>query len=189
MESFLDQFDGDEGRFAKLVNDAITDLAQNATLRTSARSHLERYIEEHHMKIGPEPTESIAIFKNMMETCREALTILDILENVHKHKKSLRVATRMLNEATKTKPQVTENEVEFLMKSTMEKFDKYFDEHQNFIRDGNCHLIFNLSTSPPIMDDKSRWIDNLLDEDVLQKEGGEPLIDVTKDQKKHMKRL
>ena len=66
------------------------------------------------------------------------------------------------------------------MKSIMETFDKYFDEHQNFIRDGNCHLIFNLSTIPPIMDDASRWIDHLLDEDILQKEGGEPLLDVTK---------
>ena len=114
------------------------------------------------MKVGPEQTESLAIFNSMMKTCREVLTILDILENVHKHKKSLRVATRMLNEATMMKPRVTESKVEFLMKILMETFDKYSNEYQSFIQNGNCHLIFNLSTSPTTIDDTSRWIDHLI---------------------------
>ena len=66
MESFLDQFNEDEGRLSKIVNNALIDLTQNATLGTSARSYLERFIDEHHMKIGPDPTESMAIFKSMM---------------------------------------------------------------------------------------------------------------------------
>ena len=38
----------------------------------------------------------------------------------------------------------------------------------------------NLSTSPPIMDEASKWLDHLLDENILQREGGEPLMDVSK---------
>ena len=81
----------------------------------------------------------------------------------------------MLNEATKSKPRMMKNKVEFLMKTIMETYDKYFDEHRNFIQNGNCHLIFNLSTSPPIMDEAPKWIDHLLVEN-----GGEPLLDVSK---------
>ena len=113
MESFLNTFDEEEERFATIVNMAITDLVENAAVRTSARSLLDRYIVENKMKVGPEQTESLAIFNSMMETYKEVLTILDVLKDVHKHKKSLRVATRMLNEATSMKPRVTESEVEF----------------------------------------------------------------------------
>ena len=62
----------------------------------------------------------------------------------------------------------------------MEIYDKYSDEHRKFTQDGNCHLIFNLDTNPLVLDEASKWIDHLLDEDVLQGEGGEPLLDVSK---------
>ena len=56
------------------------------------------------MKVGPGKNESMAIFNHMMETCKEALAVLDNLRDMHKHKNSLRVATRMFNKATAMKP-------------------------------------------------------------------------------------
>ena len=71
MESFLEQFLEDDKRFDQIINGAFTDLVQNATARTSAKNHLQRLVDEHHLKIGPDSTESRAIFKLMMDNCRK----------------------------------------------------------------------------------------------------------------------
>ena len=82
------------------------------------------------MNVGPEQTETLAIFNQMMEACKEALVVLDNIKNMHTHKNALRIATRMFNKATAVKPQVAENQVEFLTRSLMEDIDKYTDGYQ-----------------------------------------------------------
>ena len=114
LESFLGIFDEEDEKLAMNVNIAITDLKKTAGNRTSAKRCLKRYIKENQMKVGPEHTERLAIFNKMKETCNDALVVLDNLTNLHKHKNMLRIATRMFNEATAVKPQVDEDQVEFL---------------------------------------------------------------------------
>ena len=102
--------------------------------------------------IGPDSTESRAVFELMMDNCRKALTTLNILENMHEHKRSLRIATRILDETTRMKPHVTGSELEFLIKTIMQTYSKYSDEYRTFAQDGNRHLLFNLDTNPLNLD-------------------------------------
>ena len=81
---------------------------------------------------------------------------------MHKHKNSLRIATRIFNEATAVKPQVAENQVEYLTKGLMGDFDKYTEGYQRYVQRGNHELIYNCRNSPESIDDMSRWIDHLI---------------------------
>ena len=118
------------------------------------------------MKVGPEQTETLAIFNKMKETCNNALVVLDNLKNLHKHKNVLRTATRMFNEATAAKPQVDKDQVDFLTRTLMEAFDKYTDCHQKYTQGGNQRLIYNSRYSPEIISDITKWLDHIIEEDV-----------------------
>ena len=115
----------------------------------------------------------------------DALVVLDNLKDLHKNKNVLRTATRMFNEAMAAKPQVDEDQVDFITKSMMKAFDKYTNCYQTYIQGGNQGLIYNSRYSPEILTDIAKWLDHLVKENIHEGEGGEPLLDtlrITRDE-------
>ena len=86
LDAFLNIYEEDDDRLAKVVNIAIKELISTAHNRTAARRNLERYIQENQWQVGPSQSETLAIFNKMKETLASAFAVLNNLKKIHKIK-------------------------------------------------------------------------------------------------------
>ena len=148
LDAFLNIYDEDDDKLAKVVNIAINELISNAHNRTAARQNFERYVQENQWQIGPSQSETLVIFSKMKETLADAFAVLNNLKKLHKMKNELRTAMRMINDMTFSKPQVDENQVDLIMRSMTESFNEYTNCYQAYIEGNQPWIGLQLQPQP-----------------------------------------